>query len=160
MNKNCIQCGSPILGKNAHAVYCSKACGNSYRYKSNNRSTAYQYALTSGNWRLYYQRRISEKQRSATLDVEQLLELHAKQQGKCALTGVDLTCTLIPGKRTPTNASVDRIDAKGAYVIENIQLVCVAVNRLRCDMSTDEFINWCTLVANKAKGVAHDEQTI
>lgn len=157
MTQHCLQCGNAIEGRNAHALYCSKACGHKYRYTNSNRGTAYQYSLASGNWRLYYQRRVSEKRRSATLSVEELLALHAQQNGKCALTGVELTCTLIPGKRTPTNASIDRIDAKGRYTLDNIRLVCVAVNRLRCDMDTDEFINWCKLVASQAQGDMYDK---
>ena len=41
----------------------------------------------------------------------------------------------------------------GAYTADNIQLVCVAVNRLRVDMSTEEFINWCHLVSENNQGV-------
>ncbi len=151
--KTCIECGTTFQAVGPAGLYCSKSCGQKYRYKNNMRTTAYQYGLTSGNWKKYYQRRIGEKKRSSTLTVEELLEIHQQQNGKCALTGVDLTCQLIPGKKTHTNASLDRLDPKGEYTINNIQLVCVAVNRLRVDMSTEEFINWCRLVAENNQGV-------
>ena len=73
-----------------------------------------------------------------------------KQNYKCALTGVDLTCLLIKGTITKTNASIDRIDPKGLYTEDNVQLVCAAINKLRIDMEVSEFIEWCEKVANHA----------
>lgn len=78
------------------------------------------------------------------------MELLEKQHGKCALSGVELTCILSKGFVCKTNASIDRIDPKGPYVVGNVQLVCVALNKLRIDMSIDEFINWCKKVADYA----------
>lgn len=146
--KPCIQCGKDFLIHGSAARYCSKACGQRYRYVNNMRTTEYQYGLVSGNWRKYYQRRVCEKGRLKTISVEDLLEIHEKQKGLCALTGVEMTCVLKRGERARTNASLDRIEAGGPYVKENVRLVCAAVNILRLDMDTDEFIDWCKKVAN------------
>jgi hypothetical protein len=74
-----------------------------------------------------------------------------EEQGyKCALTGVELTCILEKGTVCKTNASIDRIDPKGPYTKDNVQLVCAAINKLRVDMSVDDFINWCKKVSDHA----------
>mgnify|MGYP001588247783 CR=1 FL=1 len=78
---------------------------------------------------------------------EDLIKLLEKQDGKCALSGVTLTCQLEKGNIAITNASIDRIEAGGPYIIENIQLVCKSINAFRLDKSTDEFIWWCKQVA-------------
>ena len=49
-----------------------------------------------------------------------------------------------------TNASIDRIDPKGDYSVENVHLVCAALNKFRIDTSLQEFVDWCTKVANYA----------
>ena len=105
------------------------------------------------NWKQYYQRKIYEKGRSATLSVKHLLDLHDMQNGKCALTGAKLTCNLEKGLHCLTNASLNRIDPKGEYILENIQLVCVAANKLKNDMSVNEFYDWCKKVVNYRKRV-------
>ena len=71
-----------------------------------------------------------------------------KQEYRCALTGVLLTCLLKRGEKTKTNASIDRIDPKGSYHPSNIQIVCVAVNVFRSDLPVEEYKDWCRKVAD------------
>jgi hypothetical protein len=73
-----------------------------------------------------------------------------RQYGLCALSGEPLTCLRKSGVKYKTNASIDRIEAKGSYAEDNIQLVCVAVNKFRIDMDIEEYINWCRKVAYNA----------
>lgn len=61
-----------------------------------------------------------------------------------------MTCKLEKGVICRTNASIDRIKPKGEYTLDNIQLVCVALNKLRLDTPLDEFIEWCRKVADYA----------
>lgn len=79
-----------------------------------------------------------------------LLSVYAKQHGRCALTGVLLTCTLERGVVCKTNASIDRINPGGPYTEDNIQLVCVAINKLRVDLPLNEFVDWCRKVSDHA----------
>jgi 5-methylcytosine-specific restriction endonuclease McrA len=64
------------------------------------------------------------------------------QNGKCALT-----CeTLIPG----TNASLDHIIPKskgGTSAIDNLQWVLTSINSGKHDLTQEEFIRLCRLVA-------------
>jgi len=144
----CVQCGVAFEPAGPAGMYCSKQCGQRYRYVNNMRTTDYQYSRASGNWKLYYTRRRSEKQRSASVTTDELLALHKEQQGLCALTGVPLTCTLVRGQHCFTNASLDRIEPGGAYTIGNIRLVCVGVNRFRGHLPVDDYVEWCRKVVS------------
>lgn len=144
--KNCIQCGVSFEASGPAGMYCSKSCGQKYRYTHNMRTTEYQYLLVSGNWNKYYLKRLSEKGRSKTITLQEILDIHKRQDGKCALSGVELTCQLQKGTPCFTNASLDRIVAGGPYTADNVQLVCVGINRLRGNLSQSEYIDWCRKV--------------
>lgn len=80
-------------------------------------------------------------------DREYLKELWENQNHKCALSGIEMTTTFFQG-RTLTNISVDRIDSSKGYIKENVQLVCMAINQMKSDMSKEELINFCKLIIN------------
>lgn len=82
------------------------------------------------------------------LSKEIILAQLEKQNYKCALSGVELTCTLERGVVTLTNASIDRIQAGGPYTADNIQMVCKALNSWRADTAVPDFVKWCRAVVN------------
>ena len=47
------------------------------------------------------------------------------------------------------NISVDRIDPKGIYAKDNIQLLCSQVNQMKWDLTQSEFIAFCRKVTDK-----------
>jgi hypothetical protein len=110
----------------------------------------------SGDWTLYFKHLLSKKKTDVT--AIDLVELLKKQKGKCALSGTPLTCEKVKGKYVKTNASIDRIIAGGGYNIENIQLVCRAVNSFRHDLTISEFITWCKRVAKN--GLRKQKKTV
>ena len=112
-------------------------------------TTKTQYAAISGNWSRYFSR-LMRKWREG-LTTQDCLDVLEKQQGLCALSGIPLTCLLEQGKRFKTNASIDRIEAGGPYSVDNVQLVCSALNGFRTDTTLDEFIWFCTKVADYQK---------
>lgn len=67
------------------------------------------------------------KQLQITITKEDLLTVWKAQNGKCAISGLDMTYELGEG-RIYTNVR----PSKG-YTIDNIQLVCMAVNQLKSD---------------------------
>lgn len=69
------------------------------------------------------------------------------QKGKCAISGVQMTYEMFGG-RIFTNVSVDRIDPCEGYNKENIQLVCMAVNQMKSDMSLEELLYFCEQIIN------------
>ena len=74
-----------------------------------------------------------------------LLKIWARQKGRCALTGWKMTTTRGIGV-VRTNASIDRINPKGGYTLDNIQFVCVAANKAKFDLQTPEFLKLCRAV--------------
>lgn len=71
------------------------------------------------------------------------------ERGFCARSGIafDLSETKIPNRRNPFSPSVDRIDANKGYTLENSQIVVWCYNMGKCEMSDDEFIDFCKRVA-------------
>ena len=81
---------------------------------------------------------------------EDLINLWDKQNGKCAISGIDMTYTLDSG-RTPYNVSVDQINPSMGYTKNNIQLVCMSVNQLKSDFEMDIVLNICKNIINNNK---------
>jgi hypothetical protein len=78
--------------------------------------------------------------------IEQIWDLFVKQEKKCALTGLDLSF-----KRNSKTASLDRIDSKQGYFIDNLQWVHKAIQRMKNAYSQTEYIKFCKLVAEYHK---------
>jgi hypothetical protein len=138
----CICCSAEFTKITSWHVYCSRTCQAVSRNKRRD-----QRSWVSGNWRRYLNRLAVMSRERKDLTTQILLDVLAEQNGRCALTGVKMTNTVIKDKKTWTNASVDRVVSGGPYTKENIQLVCSAVNIFRSQMSVQEFREWCRLVA-------------
>jgi hypothetical protein len=151
LKKNCVTCGVEFVLKSGSQIYCTRKCRRvEYRKEGSHESTTAQYALISGNWEKYLRRLLARSFNRSGLTVEDCVSMLKKQNYRCALSGVPLTCTLVKGEVSKTNVSLDRVDPKGAYVKENVQLVCSVLNKFRIDTPLDEFIEWCKKVANHA----------
>jgi hypothetical protein len=144
--KLCVNCNSGFKPKSGVHKYCSEKCKGAHKYVVGTVTTDSQYKEINASWRRYLLRLLQIRNRKATLTVDQLYELLEKQQFKCALSGVLLTGYLEKGKIIRTNASIDRIEPGKSYTIDNVQLVCSALNKFRCDVPIDEFIDWCKKV--------------
>ena len=116
--------------------------------------TDMQYKSISGNWGKYFSRLCNQKHRKGVISKDDCLAILERQNGRCALSGEMMTCRLEKGVSTLTNASLDRIDAKGSYHPDNVQLICVVLNRFRTDAPLGEFVEWCRKVTKYA-----DEKT-
>ena len=144
--KTCPTCGATFAVRNNFHRYCSPSC----RTPTFSGSTEWQYSRVSGNWHRYFQRLCTRSFNRAGLTPSDLIQLLERQGGRCALSGVELTCNLQRGVVCKTNASIDRIVPQRGYMVENIQLVCAALNSFRADTPIDEFIDWCRKVAEYA----------
>lgn len=76
------------------------------------------------------------------LTLDFLKDLWVKQDGKCALSGLPMTFELKLG-RTSTNVSIDKKNRLFGYTQDNVQLVCMAANQAKSDMSEEELYNLC-----------------
>jgi predicted nucleic acid-binding Zn ribbon protein len=140
--KICVVCREKYDPKNMQQLCCSKKCQQINH-------TNVRYRRENGDWKIYFKYLLS-KGRRENLTPEILEELLEKQDYKCALSGIELTCIKQRGVRIKTNASIDRINAGGEYNTNNIQLVCAAINSFRQDTTVDDFINWCKRVTEYA----------
>ena len=149
--KKCASCGNEFIPKSGINKFCSPQCRGKWKYITGSGSTENQYKDISGNWDRYMSRLLYYGGRKRDKLTKEILLAQLKRQNYlCALTGIPLTCILIRGKQTKTNASVDRLVAGGPYTADNIQLVCRAVNSWRNDLSVEEFVSWCRKVVDHA----------
>lgn len=87
------------------------------------------------------------------ITVEYLYQLYKKQDGKCAISGVNMTWHKGSGK-THYNISIDRKNPDLDYVPTNVQLVCVITNIMKHTLNDVDFYWWCkTIVDNKEKNI-------
>jgi hypothetical protein len=82
------------------------------------------------------------------LTVDEWIDIYNTQQGKCALTGVEMTFLYKPGRNFETNISPDQKIPKAGYTKENLHFVCWYVNQAKNDLNIDTFIEMCRRVAN------------
>lgn len=80
-------------------------------------------------------------------DIENLWNL---QNGLCAISDIPMTYELDKG-RIFTNVSIDKINPNLGYTKDNIQLVCMAVNQMKSDMSLQELYMFCEAIIKKKK---------
>ena len=73
--------------------------------------------------------RSKTKKKRFDLDIDFLLEMFEKQNGKCILTDIDFSFEKPKNYRVdPWTISIDRIDSKLGYTKDNVRLVCTIVN--------------------------------
>jgi len=70
---------------------------------------------------------------------EQAWEQFQKQDGRCALSGIELVLALPLAKST---ASLDRIDSNRGYTSDNIQWVHKTVNLMKNALTEKEFLDF------------------
>lgn len=83
------------------------------------------------------------------VSIEYLWELYEHQNGKCALTGMDIYFN--DYNLDQKTASLDRIDSSKGYIPGNVQWVHKEINRMKSNFPTDGFLRWCNLVINNSK---------
>jgi hypothetical protein len=88
--------------------------------------------------------------------IEDMWNKFLEQDKKCALTSLSLNmernCKLWRKDKNSMTASLDRIDNKRGYTIDNIHWVHKDINRMKSDFDLEYFLNLCKLVSqNKIK---------
>lgn len=82
--------------------------------------------------------------RSVGITIEHAWEVFERQQGKCALSGVELV--LVPSAKK-TTASLDRIDSSIDYLLDNVQWVHKVIQLMKGDADQCEFIEFACKIA-------------
>jgi len=129
--RSCPHCNKGFIPRQPHHLFCKRSHKDQYN--------------KAASWEGYFKRLLSHKDRKK-LSVEFLLSLYDKQDGKCALSGVELTRIVGEGQVT-TNASIDRIKPGKPYTKTNVRLVCSFVNSFRGSTDDKTFVWWCGRIA-------------
>jgi hypothetical protein len=78
------------------------------------------------------------------LDIDFLISLFKSQNGKCALTNIEMSLTNKSNHRSdPFVVSVDRINPSIGYLKSNVRLVCTVVNYALNEFGEDVFQTIC-----------------
>lgn len=118
----CVKCKEPLAGKSRYCIF-------HWMY----------HCACKGAWHK------GRNQAGITASASELLELYIKQGKRCSYTGV----RLIPG----VNMSIDHIvpaSRGGPGDISNLQWVTKQVNRMKTDLSDEEFVAMCQTIAERA----------
>jgi|GEM_PF-3567783 len=87
------------------------------------------------------------------VDKDDLLGQWFKQGGYCAITGLELNWKSVGkagrGNKAHFAPSVDRIDSRGNYVPDNIQIVAQVVNLMKGDLPMKSFVELCGVIADR-----------
>jgi len=81
------------------------------------------------------------------ITIEQIWNLFLKQDRVCILSGIPIEFGTKGGQLG--TASLDRIDSKKGYTIDNVQWVHKHINTMKMDLEEEYFILLCSKVANK-----------
>ena len=73
------------------------------------------------------------------LTIEGLKELWDKQEGKCAVTGVQMS---LERGNDPYQLSLDRIDNSRGYALDNVRWVCYIYNIARGQFSDQQVLKF------------------
>lgn len=127
-------------GKTSYCIECSNARSVKWHREQTNKKP---------HWRLAWRQKTPRQTLNTTLygalkrkpsksppTVDDLMQMFAAQNGRCAVSGIEFTWA--KGKLLPTSITLDRIDQKGDYSKGNIRLVCHAVNAFRGIMTDEE----------------------
>lgn len=92
--------------------------------------------------------RAQKSNKAFDITLQYLEKLWKLQEGKCALSGIPMTYELKLG-RIATNVSIDKIDKNQGYIVGNIQLVCMACNQIKSDLTEEEMYNFCKKIVEQ-----------
>lgn len=163
-NKLCIDCLQELPVSHFHrkrsaadgyTSYC-KNCGNarSIKWQRENKDKItfkrWEYRKASPRWTLNTNLRdaLARRPTDNPANIDDLMVMWNRQDGKCALSGVQMTWA--QGKVLGTSITLDRINHEGGYSADNLRLVCHAVNAFRGRMTDAEMIALARLLIAKA----------
>jgi hypothetical protein len=95
--------------------------------------------------------RSKTKKKQFDLDIEFLLEMFEKQNGRCALTDINFSFEKPKNYRVdPWTISLDRINSKLGYTKDNVRLVCTIVNFALNEWGEDNLIAMSKAVTERS----------
>lgn len=114
-------------------------------YSRNNIRKQYRDLGSRFNWMV--KRASSRNKFEVSITPEYLQEVWDRQQGQCVYTKLPLLATA----NQFNTVSLDRIDSSKGYTVDNVQLICSAVNKMKQDYTEDLFVLLSLLVTQNNK---------
>lgn len=149
-SKECPKCKLKLDHSNFYSDKSSKNGLQTYCKKCQLINTQIYYE--NGGKFLFFKRLYNDLLRNAkkrnivvSININDIIDMYNKNN-KCFMTGLEMTTIYIPNEgkwKRITNVSVDRIDSKKEYTIDNIQLVCSIVNTMKWDLNQSDFVDIC-----------------
>lgn len=87
-----------------------------------------------------------------SITIEYAWNIFIAQNRKCALSGIPIEFYKPRTPQSSQTASLDRIDPSKGYIEGNVQWVHKTINKMKMNLSQDEFIQLCCDIANNYKG--------
>jgi hypothetical protein len=139
--------------KGRKIFYCGRSCAGSSCYSHLKKYTKENAKYLEGfadNRRDEYSpfrvfMRTSKRRKETDLDLQYLKDLWENQNGKCAITNIEMS---LDRHHAPFQASLDRIDNDKGYIKGNVRFICLITNYARNTWNDDivkEFITKATL---------------
>jgi hypothetical protein len=85
------------------------------------------------------------KTQKPDFDTRYLIKLYNEQKGLCAISNIPMT-HLTGNGPIDTNISMDRIDNNKGYAKDNIHLICLRINKMKSNLSLEDFKYFCQKV--------------
>lgn len=92
------------------------------------------------------QRRAKRRKIKFSMSMQYAISIYDKQNGKCALTGLEIPIFESSTEHIRPLGSIDRIDSSKGYEEGNIQFVHKDINIMKWNLSMDKFVDYCKLV--------------
>lgn len=141
------KCGKIKQVRNSSLLYNgTKDCGCSRTQALYNRNWSGYKGLSGRYWSSVI-KHATKRNIKVNIDIKEAWEQFVKQNGRCALTGLPITLISEVKKRSQQTASLDRIDSKLGYEVNNIQWTHKEVNIMKNQLNESKFIEYCKLVA-------------
>lgn len=144
--------GKKVDGSPKYNSWCKKCISkkqNEYHKKTwgeeKLRYTNFKRTKSVRSFLQYLRSKATQRKKGEVISLDALELLWITQQGKCALTGWEMTMELGNGV-IPTNCSLDRIDSSLGYEVGNVQLVCRCANIAKHDLPQKEFVKLCKAI--------------
>lgn len=131
--------------------FCSRSCLGKYNNEKFNTTLHLKYGKDLDVFSPYRKHFNSARSRSMKkcidfeIELDDLHRLWCNQDGKCALSGIDLLLSkkTSDSLKNPFMASLDRIDSSKGYTKDNIQWVCWIGQLAKHTFNTDDINKFC-----------------
>ena len=119
----------------------ARSCGCSrgeFARQTNGKSVG---EITGSIWNAVTQN-AKARNHSVSITQQEAWELFQKQNGLCALSGVQLVLFCLKKTKNQKTASLDRIDSSKGYEVGNVQWIHKDLNKMKNTFSQEVFLDW------------------